>query len=192
MVRTIEKQVREPWLLMGDFNLILGAEERMQGRDVQDSETKDFREVVEECNLVELPTIGRSYTWTNSHVFSRIDKTLVNDKWMLNMPLRQKWKAGTMEDIWQNLKCVKAALKQLNSKEFMNVKQKIKSIREGLQEVQGRMKYHNALSRLFEEEREMIHQLEKWDKIEESIYKQKSRIQWIQLGTPIMFISLQV
>ncbi|XP_019248630.1 PREDICTED: uncharacterized protein LOC109227892 [Nicotiana attenuata] len=87
-----------------------------------------------------------------------------------------------MEDIWQNLKYVKAALKQLNNKEFMNVKQKIKSIREELEEVQGRMKDHNAPSRLFEVEKGMIQQLEKWDKIEESIYKQKSRIQWLQLG----------
>ncbi|XP_019248683.1 PREDICTED: uncharacterized protein LOC109227949 [Nicotiana attenuata] len=87
-----------------------------------------------------------------------------------------------MEDIWQNLKCVKAALKQLNSKEFINVNQKINSIREGLKEVQGIMKDHNAPSRLFEEEKEMLYQLEKWDKIEESIYKQKSRIQWLQLG----------
>lgn len=74
----------------------------------------------------------------------------------------------------------------------MNVKQKINSIKEGLQEVQGRMKDHNAPSRLFEEEKEIIHQLEKWDKIEESIYKQKSRIQWHNWGIPIMLISLQV
>ncbi|XP_075109039.1 uncharacterized protein LOC142180843 [Nicotiana tabacum] len=158
---------------MGDFNSILGVEDRIKGRKVQDNETKDFREVVEECNLNELPTIGRSYTWTNSHVFSRIDKALVNYKWMLNMPPGQvhvmnplfsnhsplgieinmkydnkkrpfkfyncmadhpdfeqivetnwKWKVGTMEDIWQNLKSVKTALKQLNNKEFINVKQK--------------------------------------------------------------------
>ncbi|XP_019257668.1 PREDICTED: uncharacterized protein LOC109235874 [Nicotiana attenuata] len=89
IVRNIEKQAREPWLLMGDFNSIPGAEDRMQGRDVQHSETNDFREVVEECNLAELPTIGRSYIWTNSHVFSRIDRAFVNDKWMLNMPHRQ-------------------------------------------------------------------------------------------------------
>ncbi|XP_019258106.1 PREDICTED: uncharacterized protein LOC109236386 [Nicotiana attenuata] len=243
MIRIIEKQVKEPWLLMGDFNSIFGDEDRMQGRDVLDSETKDFREVVEECNLAELPTIGRSYTWTNSHVFSRIDRALVNDKWILNMPSRQvhvmnpgfsyhsplgmetsvesdnkrrpfkfyncmvdhpdfrhivesnwKWKAGTMEDIWKNLKHVKAALKQLNNKEFMNVKLKIKSIRDKLQEVQGRMKDHNAPSRLFEVEKVMIQQLKKWDKIEEAIYKQKSRIQWLQLGdsnTAYFFASMK-
>ncbi|XP_019261680.1 PREDICTED: uncharacterized protein LOC109239556 [Nicotiana attenuata] len=39
-----------------------------------------------------------------------------------------------------------------------------------------------VISRLFEIEKEMIQQLEKWDKIEESFYKQKSRIQWLQLG----------
>ncbi|XP_019228708.1 PREDICTED: uncharacterized protein LOC109209819 [Nicotiana attenuata] len=75
-----------------------------------------------------------------------------------------KRKAGTMEDIWQNLKS------------------KVNSIREGLLEVQGRMKDHSTPSSLFAEEKEMIQQLEKWDKIEESIYKQKSRIQWLQLG----------
>ncbi|XP_019228707.1 PREDICTED: uncharacterized protein LOC109209818 [Nicotiana attenuata] len=47
-IRSIEKQIKEPWLLMGDFNSILGADGRIQGREVQDNETKDFREVVED------------------------------------------------------------------------------------------------------------------------------------------------
>nr|XP_009769385.1 PREDICTED: uncharacterized protein LOC104220249 [Nicotiana sylvestris] len=44
------------------------------------------------------------------------------------------------------------------------------------------MKTANAPTDLFEEEKELLLQLEKWDNIEESIYKQKSRIQWLQLG----------
>lgn len=44
------------------------------------------------------------------------------------------------------------------------------------------MRTSNAPNGLFKEEKYLMLQLEKWDKIEESIYKQKSRVQWLQLG----------
>lgn len=44
------------------------------------AEMKNFRECVEQCNLVELPIVGRDYTWTNGHVYSRIDKALGYDE----------------------------------------------------------------------------------------------------------------
>ncbi|KAK4708986.1 hypothetical protein R3W88_029911 [Solanum pinnatisectum] len=37
-------------------------------------------------NLSELHTVGRQYTWTNGHVFCRIDRALVNDEWVIRMP----------------------------------------------------------------------------------------------------------
>ncbi|XP_075088364.1 uncharacterized protein LOC142170366 [Nicotiana tabacum] len=89
---------------------------------------------------------------------------------------------GSMATIWQNLKIIKSALKKLNRKEFMNIAEKIKSIREKLKDTQGRMRNFNSPNSLFEEEKNLLFQLLKWDKIEESIYKQKSRVQWLQLG----------
>lgn len=63
---------------MGDFNAILELEDRMHGNVVQDHETRDFREFVEDVGMIELKAIGRPFTWTNSHVFSKIDRALVN------------------------------------------------------------------------------------------------------------------
>ncbi|XP_019239018.1 PREDICTED: uncharacterized protein LOC109219060 [Nicotiana attenuata] len=216
---------------MGDFNSILGVEDRMHGNDVHENETRDFKETIEDCNLAELPTVGREYTWTNGHVFSRIDRAIVNDSWMINMPPQQvqimnsmfsdhsplglelevrrdnrkrpfkfyncmadhpefvkivenSWtrKNERMEDVWRNLKSVKAALKLLNNEEFKNVKEKIKNTRKELNEIQDNMKNADPTNHLFEEEKKLLLQLEKWDKIEESIYKQKSRVQWLRLG----------
>lgn len=69
------------------FNVILSLENREMGTQVQDYEIKDFREFTEECNISKLPAVGRYFTWTNGHMYSRIDKALVNVEWLMNMPL---------------------------------------------------------------------------------------------------------
>ncbi|KAK4729835.1 hypothetical protein R3W88_022823 [Solanum pinnatisectum] len=71
---------------MGDFNSILTLEDRPVGSQVQDIERRDFRECLMDCNLAELHIEGRKYTWTNGHVYSRIDKAIDNTLWMDIMP----------------------------------------------------------------------------------------------------------
>ncbi|XP_070012925.1 uncharacterized protein [Nicotiana sylvestris] len=182
-----------PWFLMGDFNSILGVDDKMHGSEVQDNETRVFKEVIEDCSLAELPRVEKTYTWTNGHMYRKIDRAIVNDSWMINVPPRQvqilnplfsdhsplgikveqlAMKNRGMEVVWKNLKSIRAALKQLNNMEFKNVKGKITTIRKELDDIQGRMKIANPTSDLFEEEKELLLQLENWDKIEESIYKQ--------------------
>lgn len=78
-----------PWIIMGDFKSILNPDDKPIGSQVQMGEMKDFRDYVSQCNLMETPTVGRDYTWTNDYVYSRIDKVLVNDDWIINMPPRQ-------------------------------------------------------------------------------------------------------
>lgn len=85
----MEDQMNSPWLIMGDFNTMLDMNDRVNGITVQENEIKDFREFMEDCRLTELPTVGRSYTWTNNHVYSRIDRTIVNAQWMIDMPPMQ-------------------------------------------------------------------------------------------------------
>lgn len=70
---------------MGDFNAILEVEDRVHGNVVQDHEIRDFREFIEDAGMTELQAIGRPFTWTNSHVFSEIDRAFVNGEWMNNM-----------------------------------------------------------------------------------------------------------
>ncbi|XP_019262276.1 PREDICTED: uncharacterized protein LOC109240107 [Nicotiana attenuata] len=88
-LRDLDPQINSPWLIMGDFNAILDIDERVNGTVVQENEVKDFRALMEDCRLTELATMGRSYTWINNHVYSRINRAFVNVHWMLNMPLIQ-------------------------------------------------------------------------------------------------------
>ncbi|KAG5567933.1 hypothetical protein H5410_065051 [Solanum commersonii] len=85
-IKQISTHIREPWLIMGDFNSILAPEDRPIGSQVQLAEIKDFKDCMINSNLSELHTVGRQYIWTNGHVFSRIDRALVNDEWVLRMP----------------------------------------------------------------------------------------------------------
>ncbi|XP_019234784.1 PREDICTED: uncharacterized protein LOC109215219 [Nicotiana attenuata] len=230
-LRNREKQIKGAWLMMGDFNAVVGVDDRMNGREVQDHETKDFRELLEDYSLTELPTVGKSYTWTNSHVFSRIDRAIVNDQWITSMPpvqahvmeslfsdhspicieiedycdnkkrpfkfyncmvdhpefekiIKENWysQGRKMAALWQNLKNVKEALKRFNRTEYMNITGKIKASREQLKDIQRKMNHADIPGSLFEEERKILAQLEKWSMIEESIYKQKSRVQWLKEG----------
>lgn len=42
------------------------------GSPVLDSDTKDFAQFLEDHTLTELKSVGRKYTWTNGHVFSKL------------------------------------------------------------------------------------------------------------------------
>ncbi|KAM3199928.1 hypothetical protein P3L10_032288 [Capsicum annuum] len=70
---------------MGDFNAILHDDDRINGSVVQESEVIDFKDCLLRLGLCEMKTIRREYTWTNGHVYSRIDKALANSAWMTSM-----------------------------------------------------------------------------------------------------------
>jgi exonuclease III len=53
------------WIIGGDFNLIKTLEEKKGGVRKLDLENKRFKEVLEELNLVDLPTQGGIFTWNN-------------------------------------------------------------------------------------------------------------------------------
>ncbi|KAG5629705.1 hypothetical protein H5410_001422 [Solanum commersonii] len=84
-LENIATNMSGPWLTMGDFNAVLHPDDRVNGQPVHDSETRDFKDFLINTGLCELKTIGRDFTWTNGHIFSKIDKGLANSDWMSNM-----------------------------------------------------------------------------------------------------------
>ncbi|XP_074315498.1 uncharacterized protein LOC141651698 [Silene latifolia] len=82
--------VNGPWIAMGDFNNVLAMSERI-GSEVTVAELKGFQECVADCGLLDLPAQGAFFTWNNKHepgamVFSRLDRAMVNDEWLLHFP----------------------------------------------------------------------------------------------------------
>lgn len=87
-----------------------------------------------------------------------------------------------MKRVWLKLKKVKEEMKALNSEEFSKVKGRILDARTKLAELQEHMRDHTHDVSLFETERNLKKEIEKWSMVEESIYRQKFRIQWLQIG----------
>ncbi|XP_074306129.1 uncharacterized protein LOC141641362 [Silene latifolia] len=75
----IRLTVTNPWIVLGDFNNVLRADEKI-GLPVKDAETAPFQSAIDNCGLHDLKS--PSSTW----VFSRIDRVLVNDEWVTNWP----------------------------------------------------------------------------------------------------------
>nr|XP_016436446.1 PREDICTED: uncharacterized protein LOC107762590 [Nicotiana tabacum] len=232
-LRDLRNGMQRRWLIMGDFNIVLNPEDRITGNPVLESETTYFNDFIVDSGMCELRTIGRDFTWTNSHIFGRIDRALVNTEWMTSLPQvdveimvtkfsdysplcinvtetlssrprpfkflnhlaehrysltnvergwRQTVAATYMKRVWLKLKKVKEEMKALNSEEFSKVKGRILDARTKLAELQEHMRDHTHDVSLFETERNLKKEIEKWSMVEESIYRQKFRIQWLQIG----------
>ncbi|XP_016451062.1 uncharacterized protein LOC107775794 [Nicotiana tabacum] len=82
-----------PWLITGDFNSVLHADDRIGGLSVIMGEVVDFQVCIDVCELIELPYGRCRYIWNDKHgdngVFSKIDWAFINREWLDNMPVIQ-------------------------------------------------------------------------------------------------------
>lgn len=70
------------WVAMWDYNAMMRVDDRIHENPVQEAEIRDFRNFMLNNNMNDLNYIGRKSTWTNNHVLGRIDRAIVNAKWM--------------------------------------------------------------------------------------------------------------
>ncbi|KAH0776264.1 hypothetical protein KY290_007675 [Solanum tuberosum] len=80
-----------PWLVGGDFNVILNDEEKQGGLDFTQSKALDFSQCVNNCALTELKYTGSKFTWWNGRIegkciFKRLDIILRNQEFFNRMP----------------------------------------------------------------------------------------------------------
>ncbi|KAF3635180.1 hypothetical protein FXO38_24744 [Capsicum annuum] len=161
---------------MGDFNAILHDDDRINGSVVQESEVIDFKDCLLRLGLCEMKTIRREYTWTNGHVYSRIDKALANSAWMTSM--------NQLEVEIQNPRCsdhsplviefAETNIRQPRPFKLMNHLAQHQNFQQSVQ--RG---WSTPVSDIEKDQRKL---LEKWSLVQESILQQKSRINWLQLG----------
>lgn len=85
-LRSIHAYQQGPWMVMGDFNTIRTMDDTQGGNSVQAMEVKDVNEVIAATSMKELRTVGRWFTWTNEHKFSKIYWALGNTTWMMFTP----------------------------------------------------------------------------------------------------------
>ncbi|XP_048492374.1 uncharacterized protein LOC125493253 [Beta vulgaris subsp. vulgaris] len=89
-LKKLSKNVNEAWVVGGDFNNVLHLNERI-GSAITLEEVMEFQQCLRTCSLQEQTNTGPFYTWSNKQegddrVFSRIDRIVVNDRWMEVFP----------------------------------------------------------------------------------------------------------
>ncbi|WRX16202.1 Reverse transcriptase domain - like 10 [Theobroma cacao] len=82
----IAADVQDPWLVAGDFNVILSREERLLGADPHTGAMEDFATALLDCGLLDAGFEGNKFTWTNSHMFQRLDRVVYNSQWGSQFP----------------------------------------------------------------------------------------------------------
>lgn len=72
-----------PWCLIGDMNNVLSQLDKQGGRPYPQYLIQGFRDVVEECNLMDMDLIGYPFTWervteTSERIEVRLDRALIS------------------------------------------------------------------------------------------------------------------
>ena len=76
-----------PWICCGDFNEILDVLEKLGSREKFQRGIDNFRRSIDICHLNDLGFEGDDYfTWSNGHVFERLDRFFDNYSWLETFP----------------------------------------------------------------------------------------------------------
>ncbi|KAJ6983821.1 hypothetical protein NC653_026591 [Populus alba x Populus x berolinensis] len=227
-----------PWLVLGDFNAIMSAGDRVGGDVHWPSYQNDFSSCINHFELLQVPFTGLQYSWHNGQIGSNtIQKKL---DWVFgNSCLFSTWPAtnaifqprsisdhsaiilspqrpnqhrhnsfkflniwadrGDFLDIvassWQEpvfgnpmfqfttkLRRLKTVLRQLHLHHTSSITHRVAKAKTNWEAAQFYLDQHPTSSTAQSTEREMVAQYMQLCKDEESYFKQKSRVQWLQLG----------
>jgi len=83
------------WCFCRDFNAVRNKSERkgVRGRGEQTSELIGFNSFIDSIFLLELPLIGKKFTWfkPDGTTKSRIDRVFVNEEWLQLWPMSKQY-----------------------------------------------------------------------------------------------------
>ncbi|XP_008227624.1 PREDICTED: uncharacterized protein LOC103327111 [Prunus mume] len=177
-----------PWLLAGDFNEMLGVDDKLGGASV--NRLKGFKRWFDDNNMMDLGFYGAKFTWRNNKVFEKLDHAIFNMKpfrfeaiWLkhehFNDLIAAVW-GSSGSAIHKTLNLIEP-LKNWNSTVFGHLRQKKARLLAHLDGIQ------RALCRgpnLFLKQLE-ISLMDDFNEVldhEALFWKQKSMINWLQGG----------
>lgn len=80
----------EPWLVLGDLNEITNNSEKLGGPTRAESSFFPFRNMINDCCLREVPSIGNQFSWAGERhrmwIQCKLDRALGNAAWLFLFP----------------------------------------------------------------------------------------------------------
>ncbi|XP_061351884.1 uncharacterized protein LOC133296846 [Gastrolobium bilobum] len=85
-LEVINNSILEPWLLLGDFNSILHASEKVGGKEVCWDSMKEMQLCLSRCDIHDLGYKGPDFTWKHGRLHERMDRACTNEDWNIAWP----------------------------------------------------------------------------------------------------------
>ncbi|XP_050214834.1 uncharacterized protein LOC126665939 [Mercurialis annua] len=202
----MSSRITSPWMIQGDFNAVMGENDRCVGNELDSNHASELKDCINNSGLLDDRRIWRrldrafvnedwcvkfqnsffeagpsgisdhspiivviqnneirrkgSFMYFNFWADHPDYKSIIEEEW------NKEYRGYTMYKIVKKLKAISFRLKNLNKQQYSDISQRVSNQRVLLEKLQNDIQndpLNNHLS-------------------EESFYKQKSRIQWLQLG----------
>ncbi|KAK9668284.1 hypothetical protein RND81_13G047800 [Saponaria officinalis] len=117
-----------PMIYFGDFNEILSDNEKEGGAPRNGRQIYAFREVVDDCGLIDLGYRGNIYTWQRGRevgkvIRERLDRALASKTWTL---IKSSWKDNSEEEITRKIRNCADSLANWARSTFGDVRKRAK------------------------------------------------------------------
>ncbi|GJZ67450.1 RNA-directed DNA polymerase, eukaryota, reverse transcriptase zinc-binding domain protein [Tanacetum coccineum] len=165
-----------PWVMLGDFNVILYQNESSNSYNVKGVGMQDFKECVDNLNMGDVNMNGMFFTWIQKRkdpregVLKKLDRN-----WNITV------RGYKMFILAKKLKYMKKHLRSLNKKNG-NVFNKVRFLKTELERVQSSLDRDPLSANLREEEMVYVSAYKEDCIDEERVLKQKSKIEWLREG----------
>ncbi|XP_074277728.1 uncharacterized protein LOC141601352 [Silene latifolia] len=168
------------WVIIGDFNNAMFRDERI-GSDISWAEIKSFQDTCNSCSLHTLKTVGAFFTWNNKHevgsiVFSRIDRVLINDEWLLEQP--DSVASFLPEGLYDHSPCILS----INKEKFQNIETTCNIAEKALRCIQEELHKNPKDKMLKENESIAAQEVRRLTKAKQLFLSQKANLQWAMEG----------
>lgn len=97
-LQSMSRGITEPWLIVGDFNVVLNATEKLKEDGLSSTVGTELEEFFLAANMQDLRGFGCDFTWTNSHVSCKLDRAIANTNWMQNLTSSATFHAAGISD----------------------------------------------------------------------------------------------
>ncbi|KAL6138078.1 hypothetical protein ACLB2K_063364 [Fragaria x ananassa] len=199
----ISRFVHGPWLVVGDFNAVLGSHEKKGGALVCARSCEEFQAMFDICQLVHIDTKDAQFSWARrrgvrSNVELRLDRCLANLDWLdawaqfdcftlprlssdhnpLIMSFSKDFSALLQHKLW----VLRKALRVWNWEVFGNIHKKVDDDLTALAQIQHDIATSGGYDDLLAKESVLQASLTKLLRIWEMFWREKSRQWWLAEG----------